>query len=71
MRFGLVILPQYEWPEAGRLWRDAERLGFDHAWTYDHLAWSNPYSSAARQRRAASGQSYWGRMTTPNRMGRA
>lgn len=39
MRFGLVILPQYEWPEAGRLWRDAERLGFDHAWTYDHLSW--------------------------------
>jgi alkanesulfonate monooxygenase SsuD/methylene tetrahydromethanopterin reductase-like flavin-dependent oxidoreductase (luciferase family) len=39
MRFGLVILPQYEWPDAGRLWRDAERLGFDHAWTYDHLSW--------------------------------
>ena len=39
MRFGLVILPQYEWPEAGRLWRDADRLGFDHAWTYDHLSW--------------------------------
>ncbi|MFE5673340.1 LLM class flavin-dependent oxidoreductase [Agromyces sp. NPDC056523] len=39
MRFGLVILPQYEWPEAARLWRDAERLGFDHAWTYDHLSW--------------------------------
>ncbi|MEI5584884.1 MULTISPECIES: LLM class flavin-dependent oxidoreductase [unclassified Agromyces] len=39
MRFGLVILPQYEWPAAARLWRDAERLGFDHAWTYDHLSW--------------------------------
>jgi alkanesulfonate monooxygenase SsuD/methylene tetrahydromethanopterin reductase-like flavin-dependent oxidoreductase (luciferase family) len=39
MRFGLVILPQYEWPEAGRLWRQAEELGFDHAWTYDHLSW--------------------------------
>lgn len=39
MRFGLVILPQFDWPEAGRLWRDAERLGFDHAWTYDHLSW--------------------------------
>ncbi len=39
MRFGLVILAQYEWPEAARLWRDAERLGFDHAWTYDHLSW--------------------------------
>jgi len=21
------------------LWRHAEELGFDHAWTYDHLAW--------------------------------
>ncbi|GAA4059460.1 LLM class flavin-dependent oxidoreductase [Agromyces indicus] len=39
MRFGLVILPQYDWPDAARLWRDAERLGFDHAWTYDHLSW--------------------------------
>ncbi|MRX42661.1 LLM class flavin-dependent oxidoreductase [Agromyces kandeliae] len=39
MRFGLVILPQYEWPEAGRRWRQAEELGFDHAWTYDHLSW--------------------------------
>ncbi|WES63549.1 LLM class flavin-dependent oxidoreductase [Microbacter sp. GSS18] len=39
MRFGLVILPQFDWPEAGRLWRQAENLGFDHAWTYDHLSW--------------------------------
>ena len=39
MRFGIVILPQYEWPEAARPWRRAEELGFDHAWTYDHLAW--------------------------------
>ena len=39
MRFGPVILPHYYWPEAGRLWRQAEDLGFDHAWTYDHLSW--------------------------------
>ena len=39
MRFGIVILPQYDWPEAARRWRGAEELGFDHAWTYDHLAW--------------------------------
>lgn len=39
MRFGLVILPQFDWPEAGEIWRDAEHLGFDHAWTYDHLSW--------------------------------
>lgn len=39
MRFGVVILPQYDWPEAARRWRAAEEYGFDHAWTYDHLAW--------------------------------
>lgn len=39
MRFGIVILPQYDWPEAARRWRAAEQYGFDHAWTYDHLAW--------------------------------
>jgi len=39
MRFGIVILPQADWPEAARRWRGAEDYGFDHAWTYDHLAW--------------------------------
>ncbi|KRC58375.1 luciferase [Agromyces sp. Root81] len=39
MRFGIVILPQYDWPEAVRYWRGAEELGFDQAWTYDHLSW--------------------------------
>lgn len=39
MRVGIVILPQYDWPEAARYWLGAEELGFDHAWTYDHLAW--------------------------------
>ncbi|HEY9366210.1 MAG TPA: LLM class flavin-dependent oxidoreductase [Agromyces sp.] len=39
MRFGVIILPQYDWPEAVRYWRGAEELGFDHAWTYDHLSW--------------------------------
>ena len=39
MRFGVVILPQYEWPGAAARWRRAEELGFDHAWTYDHLSW--------------------------------
>ena len=39
MRFGIVILPQYPWAEARRLWSSAETLGFDHAWTYDHLSW--------------------------------
>ena len=39
MRVGVVILPEHRWPEAAERWRRAEALGFDHAWTYDHLAW--------------------------------
>ncbi|MFI5735765.1 LLM class flavin-dependent oxidoreductase [Kribbella sp. NPDC051587] len=39
MRFGITILPEYRWKEAERRWRRAEELGFDHAWTYDHLTW--------------------------------
>lgn len=39
MRHGIVILPQLPWAEARRLWQQAEELGFDSAWTYDHLAW--------------------------------
>ncbi|MEE6295781.1 LLM class flavin-dependent oxidoreductase [Georgenia wangjunii] len=39
MRVGITILPQARWRDAAPLWRRAEELGFDHAWTYDHLAW--------------------------------
>jgi alkanesulfonate monooxygenase SsuD/methylene tetrahydromethanopterin reductase-like flavin-dependent oxidoreductase (luciferase family) len=39
MRLGVVILPEHTGEEARRLWRRVEDLGFDHAWTYDHLAW--------------------------------
>ncbi|MFC5381325.1 LLM class flavin-dependent oxidoreductase [Aquipuribacter nitratireducens] len=39
MRVGVVILPQQRWAEAAATWRRAEELGFDHAWTYDHLSW--------------------------------
>jgi alkanesulfonate monooxygenase SsuD/methylene tetrahydromethanopterin reductase-like flavin-dependent oxidoreductase (luciferase family) len=39
MRLGVVILPELPWSAAQRLWRRVEELGFDHAWTYDHLAW--------------------------------
>jgi alkanesulfonate monooxygenase SsuD/methylene tetrahydromethanopterin reductase-like flavin-dependent oxidoreductase (luciferase family) len=39
MRFGLTILPEYPWNEAAPMWRAAEELGFDHAWTYDHIMW--------------------------------
>src|SRR5947207_1956583 len=40
VRFGLAILPERSWSEAERQWRTAEDLGFDHAWTYDHLVWA-------------------------------
>jgi len=39
MRHGIVILPQERWSESRRKWVLAEELGFDHAWTYDHLSW--------------------------------
>jgi alkanesulfonate monooxygenase SsuD/methylene tetrahydromethanopterin reductase-like flavin-dependent oxidoreductase (luciferase family) len=39
VRVGVVILPEHPWPSARDRWRRAEDLGFDHAWTYDHLAW--------------------------------
>lgn len=39
MRCGLTILPEHRWGHAAPMWRQAEELGFDHAWTYDHLVW--------------------------------
>jgi alkanesulfonate monooxygenase SsuD/methylene tetrahydromethanopterin reductase-like flavin-dependent oxidoreductase (luciferase family) len=39
VRLGALILPDLRWSEGGDRWRRAEELGFDHAWTYDHLAW--------------------------------
>ena len=39
MRHGIVILPQDKWADARLKWQQAEQLGFDHAWTYDHLSW--------------------------------
>jgi alkanesulfonate monooxygenase SsuD/methylene tetrahydromethanopterin reductase-like flavin-dependent oxidoreductase (luciferase family) len=39
VRLGALLLPEFGWPRARALWRRVEELGFDHAWTYDHLAW--------------------------------
>jgi len=39
MRVGVLILPAERWEVASQRWRKAEALGFDHAWTYDHLTW--------------------------------
>jgi len=44
MRVGVVLLPQARWhgPDgAEQRWRRVEELGFDHAWTYDHLSWQS------------------------------
>ena len=50
MRCSVVILPEQPWREARHIWRRAEELGFDHAFTYDHLAWrslrDSPWFSA-------------------------
>lgn len=40
MRLSTVILPVRPWHQGGRdEWTRAERLGFDTAYTYDHLSW--------------------------------
>lgn len=39
MRHGVLVLPEHRWVDAQRIWRHVEELGFDHAWTYDHLMW--------------------------------
>ncbi|GGB28844.1 luciferase [Flexivirga endophytica] len=39
MRVGITILPEARWADQESKWRAAEQLGFDHAWTYDHLVW--------------------------------
>jgi alkanesulfonate monooxygenase SsuD/methylene tetrahydromethanopterin reductase-like flavin-dependent oxidoreductase (luciferase family) len=59
MRHGIVILPQGPWPEQRRKWQLAEELGFDHAWTYDHLSWRSlvdePWGAAVPTLTAAAG----------------
>lgn len=39
MKHGVLLLPEHEWKVSAQRWRAAEELGFDHAWTYDHLMW--------------------------------
>jgi alkanesulfonate monooxygenase SsuD/methylene tetrahydromethanopterin reductase-like flavin-dependent oxidoreductase (luciferase family) len=39
VRLGVLILPEHRWAEAAPMWASAEAMGFDHAWTYDHIAW--------------------------------
>jgi alkanesulfonate monooxygenase SsuD/methylene tetrahydromethanopterin reductase-like flavin-dependent oxidoreductase (luciferase family) len=39
VRIGIVILPERDWDDDWERWQRAEAYGFDHVWTYDHLAW--------------------------------
>ena len=39
MRIGITLLTDLPWREAAPRWQAAEEMGFDHAWTYDHLVW--------------------------------
>jgi alkanesulfonate monooxygenase SsuD/methylene tetrahydromethanopterin reductase-like flavin-dependent oxidoreductase (luciferase family) len=39
MRTGVVVLPIYDRPTTERIWRSVEQMGFDAAYTYDHLSW--------------------------------
>ncbi|WP_232678439.1 LLM class flavin-dependent oxidoreductase [Nocardioides sp. R-C-SC26] len=39
MRLGITLLTDLPWAEARPRWEAAEAMGFDHAWTYDHLVW--------------------------------
>ena len=39
MRVGITLLPELAWAEDRERWRAVEAYGYDHAWTFDHLAW--------------------------------
>ena len=39
MRVGITLLPELPWAQDQERWRRVEAYGFDHAWTFDHLAW--------------------------------
>ena len=40
LRLGVCVLPDRPFREAAARWRRAEELGFEHAWTYDHITFS-------------------------------
>jgi len=58
VRVGIVILAEDRWWSGEPKWRHAEEFGFDHAWTYDHLAWRSladgPWFSAVPTLTAAA-----------------
>jgi alkanesulfonate monooxygenase SsuD/methylene tetrahydromethanopterin reductase-like flavin-dependent oxidoreductase (luciferase family) len=59
VRIGLVILPTDRWAEARQQWEWADAVGFQTAWTYDHVRWSGmpdgPWHAAVPVLAAAAG----------------
>lgn len=59
MRLGTLILLEFPWKTAEPIWTRAEALGFDHAWTYDHITWrsfrNKPWFAAIPTLTAAAG----------------
>jgi alkanesulfonate monooxygenase SsuD/methylene tetrahydromethanopterin reductase-like flavin-dependent oxidoreductase (luciferase family) len=59
VRIGLVILPTDRWADARRQWEWADAVGFQTAWTYDHVRWSGmpdgPWHAAVPVLAAAAG----------------
>lgn len=39
MKHGVVVLPAQRWNDALRTWQELDEVGFDSAWTYDHVEW--------------------------------
>jgi alkanesulfonate monooxygenase SsuD/methylene tetrahydromethanopterin reductase-like flavin-dependent oxidoreductase (luciferase family) len=39
VRVGITLLPELGWEADRERWRAVEAYGYDHAWTFDHLAW--------------------------------
>jgi F420-dependent oxidoreductase-like protein len=37
MRISVKLAPTFPYPELERFWRDADRLGFEAVWNYDHF----------------------------------
>jgi alkanesulfonate monooxygenase SsuD/methylene tetrahydromethanopterin reductase-like flavin-dependent oxidoreductase (luciferase family) len=50
VRVGITLLTDLPWSEARPRWQAVEDMGFDHAWTYDHLVWGglpdSPWTTA-------------------------
>jgi alkanesulfonate monooxygenase SsuD/methylene tetrahydromethanopterin reductase-like flavin-dependent oxidoreductase (luciferase family) len=45
LRFGVVVLQDFPWPELVKLWQKLESLGFDSVWIADHFVnYANPTS---------------------------